>query len=225
MSGLLGKLATRLRKQGLGGTLAKFWRDHIFRITQSVIVEYREGWRKVTAVRSLPDGLSMVIVEGNDPIPPLCDWLAWRRTGFESMLAQGKTGLLMLLDDKVVGCVWLSFSDHRDAKAHEFYAVPPGEAYHYCWLVDPDCRNSQIGLILCRQTMSYLASRGITRQFGIVDLTNDASYLIQIFFGYRECGTKVTHYYILGTQWTRISAYTGLLGPQRRSRQQVAHAA
>ena len=37
------------------------------------------------------------------------------------MLADGKTGLLILLDGNVVGCVWLSFSDHHDAKAHEFY--------------------------------------------------------------------------------------------------------
>lgn len=221
----VGTVATRLRSEGLAATARKFWRDHVFRITHSVVVEYRQGWRPVKAGSEMPANLEFVVIEGNSAVPPLCDWLAWREPAFRQMLAAGKTGLMILVEGVAVACAWISFTDHRDRKAHEFYRVPPGEAYHYCWLVDPGCRNSQIGLILCRRTMQFLAERGITRQFGIVDLTNAASYLIQIFFGYRECGTKITHYYILGTQWTRVSAYAGLLGPQRRTRQQTADAA
>jgi RimJ/RimL family protein N-acetyltransferase len=212
------RFRSRLADQGVGPTLVKLWKDHVFRITQSVVVEFRAEWQAPLGEGVLPAGVEFVSLVGDDPLPPLCDWLAHRAPAFRQMLRDGKRALFITRDGVAYGCVWLSLISHHDAKAHESYEVLPGEAYHYCWLLDPDQRNSKLSMVLCRQTMRHLHGLGIRRQFGIVDLTNAASYLVQYYFGYRECGQKVTHLYILGTQWTIKSRYEGNLGPQRRSR-------
>jgi hypothetical protein len=214
----LARLGGRIRSDGVWATLAKAWRDHVFQVTHSVIVEFRPEWRAPLKDTPLPDGITCTVVEPGGTLPPLCDWLAHRRPAFKAMLQDGKTGIFVLEGGLACGCAWISFTDHRDRKAREFYRVEPGEAYHYCWLLDPARRNSKLGMIICRRALLYLGHKGIRRQFGIVDLTNVASYLIQIYFGYRECGRRVTHIYILGTQWTIQSRYTGTLGPVRKSR-------
>lgn len=214
----LKRLSARIADRGLKATLVKVWQDHVFRITHSVMVEFRAEWQGVLGDGTLPDGVDCVRVVGDDPLPVLCDWLAHRAPAFRQMLRDGKHALFITRDGIACGCVWISLTSHRDRKAHEFYRVMPGEAYHYCWLLDPDQRNSRLGMLLCRYTMHYLRDLGIRRQFGIVDLTNAPSYLVQYYFGYRECGQKVTHIYVLGTQWTITSRYSGNLGPQRKSR-------
>lgn len=211
----------RLADRGLKATLAKAWKDHVFRITHSVMVEFRTEWQGPLGEGKLPDGVDFLCIAGDEPLPPLCDWLADRAPAFRQMLRDGKQAMFITRDGIAHGCAWLSLTSHRDRKAHEYYEVLPGEAYHYCWLLDPDQRNSRLGMLLCRQTMHHLRNIGIRRQFGIVDLTNEASYLVQYYFGYRECGQKVTHLYVLGTQWTFLSRYQGTLGPQRKSRSGV----
>ncbi|HQS95808.1 hypothetical protein [Novosphingobium sp. 17-62-19] len=218
MNTALKRLSARIADRGLKSTLAKVWQDHVFRITHSVMVEFRAEWQGVLGDGKLPDGVDCLRVVGDDPLPVLCDWLAHRAPAFRQMLRDGKHALFITRDGIACGCVWISLTSHQDRKAHEFYRVMPGEAYHYCWLLDPDQRNSRLGMLLCRYTMHYLCDLGIRRQFGIVDLTNAASYLVQYYFGYRECGQKVTHIYVLGTQWTITSRYSGNLGPQRKSR-------
>lgn|GEM_PF-6250894 len=216
------RMRARIANQGLKATLAKVWKDHIFRITHSVMVEFRSEWQGAVGEGALPPGVTCVRIAKGQQLPELCEWLAHRQPAFEQMLDDGKQALFIARDGIAYGCVWISLTSHRDRKAHEFYRVLPGEAYHYCWLLDPDHRNSRLGMLLCRQTIHHLRDLGIRRQFGIVDLTNAASYLVQYYFGYRECGQKVTHLYVLGTQWTVTSAYSGTLGPQRKSRNAVA---
>lgn len=218
----LRRLSARFADQGVKATLAKMWKDHFFRITHSVMVEFRSEWQGNLGDGKLPDGVDCVHVAADAPLPVLCDWLAHRAPAFRQMLCDGKQALFITRDSVAYGCVWISLTSHRDRKAHEFYRVMPGEAYHYCWLLDPDHRNSRLGMLLCRHTMHHLRGLGIRRQFGIVDLTNAASYLVQYYFGYRECGQKVTHLYVLGTQWTITSQYSGNLGPQRKSRNVAA---
>lgn len=214
----LHRFRRRVSDQGVLPSLAKLRKDHIFRITHSVILEFRAEWQKPLGLGNLPDGVGFVILPSDEPLPALSDWLAPRKAAFEAMLADGKNAVFITEGGIAYGCAWISLTPHRDRKAHEFYDVLPGEAYHYCWLLDPAKRNSKLGMLLCRKTMRYLRRIGITRQFGIVDLTNKASYLIQYYFGYREMGQKVTHIYVLGSQWTRLSRYSGNLGPQRKSR-------
>jgi L-amino acid N-acyltransferase YncA len=218
----LGRFRRRVAEHGVGASLAKLWKDHIFRITHSVILEFRAEWQKPLGLGTLPEGVGFVILPADQTLPELCDWLAPRKAAFEAMLADGKNAVFVTEGGVAYGCAWISLTPHRDRKAHEFYDVRPGEAYHYCWLLDPAKRNSKLGMLLCRKTMRYLRRIGIQRQFGIVDLTNKASYLIQYYFGYREMGHKVTHIYVLGTQWTVPSRYSGTLGPQRKSRAAAA---
>ncbi len=109
--------------------------------------------------------------------------------------------------------MWVALSDHHDPASREYYPVAPGEAYHYCWMVDPTSRRTNVGIPLCRYVMATLAKRGIERQFGVVDRVNRASYLIQQRFGYRECGVRVKHYVVCGARFTRLSRYEGTLGP------------
>jgi len=214
----LQRFRRRMADQGVQASLIKLWNDHIFRLTHSVVVEFRAEWQGPPGDGKLPEGIDYMCLAEGDSLPPLCDWLVHRAPAFRQMLRDGKLALFITRDGIAYGCVWVSLTSHRDRKAHEFYEVRPGEAYHYCWLLDPDQRNSRLGMLLCRQTMHHLRKTGIHRQFGIVDLTNAASYLVQYYFGYRECGQKVTHLYILGTQWTFLSRYSGNLGPQRPSR-------
>lgn len=212
---MLARLHDRVRTRGVGGTLAKLWRDRVFRRSTSVVVEYRPEWRSVAENRFSPDWLSFVTVGVGDPLPPLGEWLGRRRAGFEAMLDAGKVAVFAVVDGVAVACVWLSFDDHHDPVSREHYPVAPGEVYHYCWLVDPECRRRNVTHPLSRHVLNMLAARGIVRQFGVVDRENRASYVIQTRFGYRECGIKVMHYVVFGSRWTRILRYDGVLGPAR----------
>lgn len=212
MAEIVAKLTGRLRERGLRATLAKAFADHVFRHSTSVVVEYRTGWGEAGRSAIHPDWLTFVVVRDPADLPPLGGFLAWRRDDFVSMLRAGKVGMLALQNGVCVGCVWVSLTDHRDPASREFYAVGANEAYHYCWLVDPAVRRTNIGMPLCRFVMNTLADMGVTRQFGVVDRVNRASYVIQTRFGYRECGVKVMHYVVFGTRWTRMGRYAGVLG-------------
>ncbi len=206
------RIANRLREAGLGATLRKAVRDHLFHASDSVIVEYRRGWGEVRRLQPAA-GLRLVVLRGSDPVPPLCDWMAWRAPEFERMLAESKTGIFLLDGDRAIGCAWFSLADHHDPAAGEHFRVLPGEAYHYCWMLDPAERRGNAGTTLLREVMAVLDALGIERQFGVVDIENRASYLLQYRYGYRECGRMVTHYRLLGRRFVRIRAYRGTLGP------------
>lgn len=209
--GALARLRARIAERGLAATVAKLWGDRIFRHSASVILEYRREWGGRSTYPSPRPGQSFVTVRGDAALPPLCPFLAPRARDFARMAQEGKVGMFVLEKGVAVGCAWLSLSDHRDRAAREFYRVPPGEAYHYCWLVAPEQR-AGASMALCRYVMAVTAEIGITRQFGVVDRRNAASYRVQMHYGYRECGQLVRHFYILGTRWTRMSRYTGILG-------------
>ena len=206
----MGEVATPLPPATLGSRLRKWWGDHVYRSSESVMVECRPEWMRAGAGDH--PGLTFATAEAGDDIPSLGPWLARRRAAFERMRDAGKLGVFVLRDGVAVGCAWLAFSDHRDRQSREFYRVRPGEAYHYCWLVAPEERARGTTLALCRRLVQLLAARGITRQFGIVDRDNRASYLVQRHFGYRECGVRVRHFHLLHQRWTRVSAYEGTLG-------------
>ena len=206
------RFAARLRSQGLRATLVKAFEDHVWRRSSSVILEYRQEWGKLGRPFSTPAGLSFVTLRRGDAVPPLAEWLAPRRPAFEAMLCDGKVGILAIEQGEAVGCVWLSLSDHIDPATREHYPVAPGEAYHFCWLVDPDRRRGNVALPLCREVLRVLADGGVRRQFGVIDRVNRASYRIQQYFGYRECGIEVIHLYALHTRWTWLRRYEGELG-------------
>jgi hypothetical protein len=210
---VLGRLVTRARERGLGATAKKVFEDHIYRRSSSVIMEYRAEWGGGTGREFVPtDGLTYQIVEPGQTVPPLGPWLARRRGDFERMLADGKVGSFVSDADGAFGCLWLSFEDHRDRESREFYRVAPGEVYHYCWLLDPGRRKSNAALNMFRFTLAYARSRGVTRQFGVIDRVNRPSYQIHKRFHYREGGTEVIHLYLFRTRWTFLRPYEGTLG-------------
>lgn len=209
---LRARIGGRVRRLGWRATLAKFFADHVYRRSSSVMLEYHRGWQQRASEFAPPPGLTFVAVEPGEPLPALCPWLAHRGPAFARMLAAGKSGVFVCAGDVAIGCAWIAYADHRDAQAREFYAVAPGEAYLYCWLLDPAHRRSQAGLALARFTYAMLERRGIDRQFVIVDRVNRSSFTIQRRFGFRECGIEVIHLYLLHTRWTWQRRYTGELG-------------
>lgn len=211
--GAIDRWRRRLREAGLRDTLAKAFGDHVYRRSSSVVLEYRTEWGALGRAFDIPAGVAFVTVEGaGATLPRLGGWLAPRQVAFQAMLAAGKIGVFAVEHGAAVGCAWLSLTDHHDAESREHYRVAPGEAYHYCWLVDPARRRANIALPLCRAVLLELRGRGVTRQFGVIDRTNRASYLIQQRFGYRECGIEVIHLYVLRTRWTWTRRYQGVLG-------------
>ena len=209
----LGRWSDRLRSRGVRATLAKAFEDHVYRRSSSVIMEYRREWGGDIGRDFTPtDGLHYSIAERGDPLPVLGAWLSRRRADFERMLADGKVAVFVADADGAFGCLWLAFSDHRDPESKEFYAVPPGEVYHYCWLLDPDRRRSNAALNMMRVTFAELRRRGATRQFGVIDRVNRPSYQIHKRFHYREAGVEVIHLYLLRTRWTWTRRYEGQLG-------------
>lgn len=205
------RLRRRLAERGAWSTLRKAWGDHVFRSSESVILECRPEWLQLAAPHA-GGALTYVAAGKGDDLPPMDPWLAPRAADFRSMLAAGKRGLFVLRDGKAVGCAWVALADHHDAEARESYPVAPGEAYHYCWLVEPGERRRGTGLALARFALAWLRDAGIRRQFGVVDRANRASYRVLSHFGYRECGMRVRHLYLLHTRWTRQSRYGGTLG-------------
>ncbi|MEH3048573.1 GNAT family N-acetyltransferase [Sphingomonas adhaesiva] len=207
--------ATRWRRRvaaiGWRGVLRKAFGDHVYRRSDSVVLECRREWSRHAPPRASGD-LTFLTLAAGDAIPPLCAWLAHRRADFSAMHATGKLGLFVLRAGVAVGCAWIAFEDHHDPAAREHYRVAPGEAYHYCWLVDPVERTRGTTLAFARHVLAVLAARGVTRQFGVVDRTNRASYRVLQHFGYRECGIRVRHIYLLHRRWTRVAQYDGTLG-------------
>ena len=193
--------------------LRKAWGDHVYRSSESVVMECRREWIRA-GVGTAP-GLSFVTVTDPAALPPLCAWLAPRTAAFAGMCRAGKVGLFVLRDGVAVGCAWLALSDHHDRGAREFYRVAPGEAYHYCWLVELAERPRGGALALARYALHVMAELGIERQFGVIDRDNRASYQIQRHFGYRECGVRVRHFHLFHRRWTRLSRYAGTLGLHR----------
>ncbi|WP_294356991.1 GNAT family N-acetyltransferase [uncultured Sphingomonas sp.] len=180
------------------------------------MLECRREW--VRAGTGLSGGLTFVTVRNADALPSPGAWLAPRVPAFADMCRAGKLGLFVLRDGRAVGCAWLALSDHSDARSREFYVVAPGEAYHYCWLVEPAERSRGTALHLCRYVLRTLGELSIERQFGIIDRDNRASYQVQRHFGYRECGVRVRHFHLFHQRWTRVSHYEGTLGFKRASR-------
>lgn len=174
------------------------------------MLECRREWVRVGS-KEMP-GLSFVTATGAAALPPLCAWLAPRARAFAAMCRAGKVGLFVLRDGVAVGCAWLALDDHHDRGSREFYRVMPGEAYHYCWLVEPAERPRGGALGLSRYALHVLGELGIERQFGVIDRDNRASYQIQRHFGYRECGIRVRHFHLFHQRWTRVSRYQGTLG-------------
>ncbi|MBB5710982.1 GNAT family N-acetyltransferase [Sphingomonas xinjiangensis] len=216
----VARLRRRAAQQGVRRTLAKLWGDHVFRHSESVILECNPELLRAGDPRAA-EGIEFLTLRRGDAVPPLCPWLAHRRGDFDAMLADGKLGLFVLRDGVAVGCVWVSIEDHHDPKAREHYRVAPGEAYHYSLLVEPEERRRGTSMAFSRYFVSSLRSLGIQRQFGVVDRANRASYQVLSHFGYRECGVRVRHFYLLHTRWTRVSSYAGTLGlsePRRRRR-------
>lgn len=212
-TGRLARVARRLRDRGVLATLCKAFADKVFRRSTSVMIEFRPDWYRAGQNGIRPDWLSFAVARDAAGLPPLCGWMAWRRDDFLEMLRQGKIGFFALRHDVVVGCAWFSLTDHRDPRSREFYAVGRNEAYHYCWMIDPALRRSNVALPFGRFMLRTLVAMGIERQFGVVDRVNRTSYVLQTRFGYRECGIKVMHYVIFGSRWTRIARYQGTLGP------------
>jgi GNAT superfamily N-acetyltransferase len=210
MASVLAKMSARVAERGWRGAAAKLVADHVFRLSTSVILECRADWLRVAR----PDARAyrFVLCRDGDALPPLCAWLAHRARAFGAMLAEGKVGLFMLRDGVAVGCAWLALSDHHDREAREFYAVAPGEAYHYCWLVDPAERSRGGGLALARYALTQIREMGVSRSFGVVDRVNRASYRVLSHMGYREAGVKVHHLYLLHRRFTWTRPYRGTLG-------------
>ena len=206
------RLRTRLRERGLCATLRKAVADHVYRRSTSVIVEFRAEWAGRGNRVMRPDWLSFAVLRLPGELPALGDWLAPRRDDFTAMLAAGKIGVMALDQGRAISCLWLSLADHDDPAAREHYAVRPREAYHYCWLTDPDSRRRNVTLPLCRFLLSKFGELGIDRTFGVVDRVNRASYLILRHFGYRERGVRVIHIHLLRWRWTLLSRYAGVLG-------------
>lgn len=206
----LARLAARVAERGWRRTAAKLAGDHVFRLSTSVILECRAEWLRVAAPGGTHYGF--VLCRRGDALPPLCPWLAHRAAAFRAMLAGEKAGLFVLRDGVAVGCAWVALSDHHDPEAREFYRVAPGEAYHYCWLVDPAERPRGAGLALTRYALNEIRGWGTRRLFGVVDRANRASYRVLSHMGYRECGVKVHHLYLLRRRFTWTRAYTGTLG-------------
>lgn len=196
--------------------LRKAWGDHVYRSSESVMLECRREW--VRAGTGVSDGLTFVTVRNADALPSPGTWLAPRLPAFADMCRAGKLGLFVLRDGRAVGCAWLALSNHSDARSREFYPVGPNEAYHYCWLVEPAERNRGTALHLCRYVLRTLGELGIERQFGIIDRDNRASYQVQRHFGYSECGVRIRHFHLFHQRWTQVSRYEGTLGFKRAPR-------
>ena len=58
------RLSARIADKGVKATLAKVWQDHVFRITHSVMVEFRAEWQVTLGDGKLPDGVACVHVAG-----------------------------------------------------------------------------------------------------------------------------------------------------------------
>ncbi|WP_375285636.1 hypothetical protein [Sphingomonas sp.] len=210
---VLGRLVARARERGLSATARKLFEDHVWRRSSSVIMEYRREWGGGVGREFEPaDGFRYEMVEPGQPVPPLGRFLARRRGDFERMLADRKVGAFVSDEEGAFSCLWLSFEDHRDPESREFYAVAPGEVYHYCWLLDPEKRKSNAALNMMRYVFAYAKRRGVTRQFGVIDRVNRPSYQIHKRFHYREAGIEVIHLYLLRTRWTFTRPYKGELG-------------
>lgn len=212
----LARLRARVTERGWRAAAAKIAGDHLFRLSTSVILECRAEWLRVAAPTQ--QRYRYLRCAADDTLPPLGPWLHHRERDFRAMLRDGKVGLFLLLDGVAVGCAWLALSDHRDAAAREFYRVAPGEAYHYCWLVDPAERTRGGGLALARYALTEIRAMGIRRIFGVVDRANNASYRVLTHMGYRECGVSVHHLYLLHRRFTWTRRYRGELGLYRARR-------
>ena len=209
----VGRIVTRAREQGLRATAVKVFEDHLYRRSSSVVMEYRREWGGNVGRDFIPaDDFTYQVVEPGQPVPTLGAWLRRRRADFERMLAEGKVGSFVSDADGAFACLWLSFDDHRDPTSREFYRVGPREVYHYCWLLDPDRRRSNVALNMFRFTLAYAVRRGTDRMFGVIDRVNRPSYQIHKRFKYREAGIEVIHLYLLRTRWTFTRAYRGELG-------------
>lgn len=205
------RLRRRIARDGLRATVAKFVGDHVYRSSDSVVLECH--WRRVRAAppRSQP-GMDFRMVRRGEAAPPLCPWLAPRRRDFAAMLEAGKVGLFVLRDGVAVGCAWMALSDHHDARVREHYPVGPSEAYQYSLLLDPAERPRGTAMIFMRWTFGIMPLLGVERLFVVVDRENHASYRVLQHFGYREAGTLVRHRHLFHWRWTRMSAYRGTLG-------------
>ena len=209
--GKLQRLRQRLVREGLGKTLRKAAGDHLFRSSDSVVMEMDLTAARLGAVRPGP-GITFIALRTGDPLPPLCPFLASRLNDFDAMLAAGKMGMFVLRDGTAAGCAWIALTDHHDARVREFYSVAPGEAYSYSWLLDPAERPRGTALLFVRWTLRLLQDMGIGRVFSVIDRRNRTSYRIHQHFGYREAGMLVRHFHLFRVRWTRISTYTGTLG-------------
>lgn len=209
--GRLARLRHRLRREGVGAVLRKAFADHVFRSSTSVVLEADSREVRLGEIRVDP-GVALLAMSGDDPVPPLCPWMRHRHADFARMLKEGLLGFFVLRDDVAVGCAWIALSDHHDPRTREHYAVAPGEAYHFSWLLDPAERPRGTALPFVRWVVASLRDRGIRRMYGVVDRANRASYRVLERFGYRESGTLVRHYVVLHRCWTRVSRYEGTLG-------------
>ena len=212
MAGRLTRLHQRLRDRGLRGTLTKLFADHVFRSSESVILEIDLRAGRFGHAADLPAGVSIIMARTPGDLPALGAWLAPRAPAFRTMLAAGKVGIFAVQNGQAIGCAWCALSDHHERDAREFYRVMPGEAYTYCWLVDPAWRRSNVALPLCRFTFNRLRAMDVRRAFCVIDRVNRASYRIQSHFGGRETGVRVRHYHLFRQRWTRMSRYDGVLG-------------
>ncbi|WP_169542569.1 hypothetical protein [Sphingomonas baiyangensis] len=214
----------RLRERGVAAALAKAFGDHVFRMSESVMMECVTAQARAGGNATTGD-VRFAVVRAGKSLPPLGAFLAARGPAFAAMLDAGKVGCFAIRDGLAVGCFWLSLDDHHDAASREHYRVEPGEAYGYCFLLDPAERRRGTALWLVRCGIGWLATQGIARHFTVIDRANRVSYLIQRHFRATERGVRVRHFYILGTRWTHVSRYVGTLGPYpdtRRRRPRLA---
>lgn len=207
----LRRFRDRLARDGAWSAIRKALRDHLYRSSDSVVMEVDPRTIRFGAARPTP-GLTFAVLRAHDEVPPLCPFLAHRRGDLAGMLTAGKIGVFVLRDGVAVGCAWLALSDHHDARVREFYPVVPGEAYHYSWLLDPAERTRGTALIFVRWTLQWLRAEDIVRAFGVIDRDNRASYRIHQHFGYREAGMLVRHFHLFHVRWTLMSRYQGELG-------------
>ena len=103
--------------------------------------------------------------------------------------------------DKVVGCMWLTFSSGRELALGIRWIVNPAEALRYSSFVHPEWRGHALHSLLNNALNRYARERGIIRTLGHIGVLNSRSRSLAKHFR-KHPVMKVFVFRVRGVNWT-----------------------
>ena len=107
--------------------------------------------------------------------------------------------------DKVVGCMWLTFSSGRELALGTRWIVNPAEALRYSSFVHPGLRGRALHSLLNDALNRYARERGILRTLGDIGVLNSQSRSLARHFRKRPVMSLIV-FRVRGVNWTYRTA-------------------